>query len=87
MKKLFHSNDPFNYLLFEKDYAMAPIIFEEKVPDESDTPLSQRKIIYDSDSIYNSNIIIVSTESEILRKNEFRKTNITSSYNDINYSF
>ena len=86
-KKLLNSNDLFNYLIFEKDYALAPIFFDEKLLDESVIPLSQRKIIDDSDSIYSSNIIIISTESEILRKNEFRKTNITSSYNEITYSF
>ena len=86
-KKILHSNNLLNDLIFEKDYALAPIIFDEKLLDESVVPLSQRIIIDDSNSIYSSNIIIVSTESEILRKHDLQKTNITSSYNEITNSF
>ena len=86
-KKILHSNNSLNDLIFEKDYALAPIIFDEKLLNESIIPLSQRKIIDDSDSMYNSNIIIVSTESEMLRKQDLQKTNITLSYNEITNSF
>jgi hypothetical protein len=86
-KKILHSNDSLNYLIFEKDYALAPIIFDEKLLNESVIPLSQREIINDSDSIYSSNIIIISTESEILRKHDLQKTDMTSSCNEITNSF
>lgn len=83
-KEILHPNHSLNFLIFEKDKALAPIVLDDGLLNKLDSTLSQtNKIKYsESTSRYNSNIILIPTESEITKKLDITKTLFSTSFHE-----